>query len=468
MATATPPGASRQAPLQPPERPGAATRRGPVTAASVLAAGGLAAVVAVIAYLLLSGGGGTTYHLMFESADELVRGDQVQVGGVPVGSVKDIVLTHDYKAEVTIEVSSPLAPLHRGTTAQIRVPSLSSVANRYIALAPGPNNMPALPSGSTLPTTKTKGAVNLDQLFNTLNPETRKGLQQLIDGFAKQYEGVSHDVNLSTSYFPPALRETAHFFEEVTRDEHVLSSFLVEGAKAVGTIAAHGKQLSGVIDNGAQALKAIGSEQSKLEAGVKELPRTFREGNRTFAKLPEALAALRQLVEVSKPNTKTLAPFFERLTPLLSEATPVLHELSVAIDKPGPNNDLTDFALSLPGLAKSLKTASPNGVKALEESVPITTPLGPYAPDLVGLLHDFGQSTAYRDANGQYVRVSPDFADFKLSEGKLTPVSPEEGLEGLKTGQLRRCPGSATQPAEDGSSPFTDEGKLGCDPAEVP
>ena len=59
---------------------------------------------------------------------------------MPVGSIKNIVLTHDYKALITIHVDSSLTPLHEGTTAQVRVPSLTSVANRYIALTPGPNN----------------------------------------------------------------------------------------------------------------------------------------------------------------------------------------------------------------------------------------------------------------------------------------------------------------------------------------
>lgn len=468
MATSTPPGASGADRLQPP--PPASPRRSPVTLARALALGALALVVGAVAYLLLSGGGGATYHIMFSSADELVRGDEVQVGGAVVGTVKEIELTHDFRARVTVEVESPLAPLHKGTRAIIRVPSLSSVAARYISLAPGPNSAPALPSGSTLPMGDTEVAVNLDQLFNTLNPRTRKGIQQLIAGFHQQYKGVEHQVNLSTLLFPPALRETSHVFNEVTRDERVLSSFLVEGAKATGTIAAHSRQLSGLVNNGAQAFEAVGSRAKQLEEGVSELPKTLREGSRTFTQLPAALAALRNLVEVSKPDTKQLAPFFERLRPLLSEATPVLHDLSVAISKPGPSNDLTDFALELPGLAKRLESASPASVKALQESVPITSFFGPYAPDLVGLFHDFGQATGYYDADGHYVRVNPNFTDSKLSEEKLIPVSPEEGLEaeGLKTGQLTRCPGAATQPAADGSSPYTGEGELGCNPSEVP
>jgi hypothetical protein len=54
-------------------------------------------------------------------------------------------------------------------------------------------------------------------------------------------------------------------------------------------------------------------------------------------------------------------------------------------------------------------------------------------------------------------------------ENNLTPsASLQQGLANLKQGQLRRCPGAATQPAPDGSSPFTDTGQLECNPAQVP
>ncbi|MEA2313023.1 MAG: hypothetical protein QOE28_2991, partial [Solirubrobacteraceae bacterium] len=39
---------------------------------------------------------------------------------------------------------------------------------------------------------------------------------------------------------------------------------------------------------------------------------------------------------------------------------------------------------------------------------------------------------------------------------------------GLQTGVIKRCPGAASQPAADGSSPYTDNGNLGpndCDPS---
>ncbi len=132
----------------------------------------------------------------------------MQVGGVPVGSVTNIELTPDYKAVITIHVDSSLVPLHHGTTAQVRVPSLTSVANRYVALTPGPNSNPVYPAGATLPASVTGEVTDLDQLFNTLNPKTRKGLQGFIQGTAEQYVGQGKNLGTSVEYFAPALSAT--------------------------------------------------------------------------------------------------------------------------------------------------------------------------------------------------------------------------------------------------------------------
>jgi phospholipid/cholesterol/gamma-HCH transport system substrate-binding protein len=434
----------------------------------VLAVGGLALVVLIIAYLLFSGSSTGTYHLLFTNGGGLVRGDQVQVGGVPVGSVKNIELTSNNQAEITVEVQSSLLPLHQGTKALIRVPDLTSVAGRYISLSPGPNNNPVLPSGSTLSTRATEVPVDLDELFNTLNPQTRKGLEEFIEGNATQYQGVGKEINTATPYFSTALKATDHVFNEITREEPILTAALVEGAKTLETLADHGPQLSSLVRNGATTFGAVASEAKSLEEGLKVLPHALHEGNLALAEVPSTVASLERLVDVSKPNFKQLAPFLAALRGLFKAGTPVTGQLASAFSKPGPNNDLTDFARAVPGLYKSLQTSSPDAVKALEQSVPITNFFGPYSPDLIGLFRTFGLLAGYRDANGQYVRVSPNFADFKYEGEKLKPTTPTQGLEGLITKQLRRCPGAATQPAEDGSSPFTDEGLLGCDPSEVP
>jgi phospholipid/cholesterol/gamma-HCH transport system substrate-binding protein len=471
MATTTPP----KPPAAPPPPPGSPEppRRSPVPARErygrPLAVTALVVVVLAVLFLVFGRGGGATYKLEFAEGDQLVKGNQVQVGGVPVGSVTNIELTHDFKAIVTIHVNSSLTPLHHGTTAQVRVPSLSSVANRFVALSPGPNNAPALASGALLPASATKEVTDLDQLFNTFNPKTRKGLQQFIQGTAEQYVGTNKALAGATEYFAPSLSATDHFFAELVRDQSTFTKFLIETSKAVTTIGARKEALTDLIENANTTFTSIGSEQHNLATGLRELPITLRQGNKTFANLPSTFSALKKLVDASKPTVQPLNQLFSKLEPLLRTATPVVTNFASAFSRPGPGNDLTDFVRALPVLAAQLSSATPPAVQADREGIPITAFFGPYSPDLEGTLRDFGQTAAYYDANGHYARVSPVFPDFALgANDNLTPAIGAQALAPLKSGQLRRCPGAATQPAADGSSPFTDGGALSCEPSQHP
>ena len=437
-----------------------------------MAAGALVVVVAAVAYIVFAGGGGATYKFELENASQLVLGDQVQVGGVPVGSVTAH-RAHPQlpSALITIHIEGSLVPLHRGTTAQVRVPSLTTVAGRYVLLSPGPNNAPALPAGSTLPAGSGKGTTDLDQLFDTLNPRTRKGLQEYLRGRSRSSTPApAKRFGTDVEYFGPFLTSANHIFAELSKDQRTFTNFLVYSAKALTTLAAHREELTNLVSNGDRGLEALGAEQASLQQGVAQLPATLAQGNRAFAQLPSTFAALRKLATVAGPDTKTLAPLFAKLTPLVREAGPVLHDLSLALSKPGPSNDLTDSALAMPTLAQELVNGSPSDVKALQESVPVTAFFGPYSPDLEGFVRTFGTSAGYYDANGQYARLSPVFNNFKVgANNTLTPTTAQEGLQGLHTRELRRCPGAGATPSPaDGSAPFTDNGQLGCDPSQVP
>src|SRR4051812_30209336 len=162
-----------------------------MTVARGAAIGALAVVVILILALFLGRSSARSYKLVFQDAGQLVKGNQVQIGGATVGQVTDIELTDDNLAEITIKVKEgKVLPLHKGTRATIRATSLSGVANRYVSLDPGPNNAPAIPDEGKLQPDSTQSIVDLDQLFNTLDPRTRRGLQQVVQGSADQYEGV--------------------------------------------------------------------------------------------------------------------------------------------------------------------------------------------------------------------------------------------------------------------------------------
>ena len=93
-------------------------------------------MIAVVAIVVLLGGNGEEYEVTaeFENASQLVKGNEVVVGGTAAGSIKEIELGPEGQALVTFTVDEEYAPLHRGTVATIRSPSLSQIAGRQVQL----------------------------------------------------------------------------------------------------------------------------------------------------------------------------------------------------------------------------------------------------------------------------------------------------------------------------------------------
>lgn len=418
-------------------------------------------------FILFSGGGGTTYVFMFQNASQLVNGDQVQVGGRGVGSVTDIKLTQDNQAAVTVEVQEPYAPLHRGTTAVVRLTSLSGVANRYIAVLPGPDSAPEIPAGSTLGTDTTTSAVDLDQLFNTLDAPTRKGLANLLQGLAAQYQGKGPQANAALKYFGPSLSTTAAVTRQLAGDQQSFQDFVLRTSQLVSALSTKSNDLTSLISNANTTAGAIAQENTSLAQALDVLPQTLRQGSTTFVNLRSTLGDLDKLVAVSKPATKNLASFLATLRPLLRNADPTVTLLAKTLGQPGPANDLYNLLSDSPSLASTLKTASPNSVTALEKATPVLKFLRPYTPDLIGWIRDFGQTTTNYDANGHYARVQPIFNSHKLDGANtLQPIPPSDKYQGFQSVQINRCPGSASQPPTDGSAPWRDaSGTLECNPA---
>src|SRR5919202_4588308 len=109
--------------------------------ARLLTIAALAVGIVAVAVVLFASGGSYRVTLTLDNASQLVKGNQVKVGGVPVGKVTRLDLAPDGQAEVDLEIKDPdLTPLHRGTTAEVRSTSLSGIANRYVALTPAPNS----------------------------------------------------------------------------------------------------------------------------------------------------------------------------------------------------------------------------------------------------------------------------------------------------------------------------------------
>ncbi|WCB95927.1 hypothetical protein DSM104299_04679 [Baekduia alba] len=441
-----------------------------MTLARGLAVGALGVAV-VVAILLLTGGSKHEYTLVFQNAGQLVKDNDVQIGGRRVGRVADIKLDNQNLAEVKIQLDEPYAPLHAGTTATIRSGSLSGVANRYISLAPGPNSGPKLDDDTKLGLDKTTTSVDLDQLFDALDPATRKALQNVIKGSSTQYDGKGKQANEALKYFNPTLSTTSRLVNELDRDQQSLQDFIIYTARATTALAERRGDISSLVGNANTSAGAIASESASLNRALKALPLTLRQANTTFVNLRSTLDDLDVLVDASKPVAPKLAPFFKQLRPLVTDARPTIKDLSALISSPGAGNDLIDLLRKQPRLTQVATPTFKHTIKGLQQGTPVLQFIRPYAPDLIGWFRDFGQSTANYDANGHFARISPIVNAFQFTDspegGTLTALKPAERQVGLQSGKIRRCPGSSTQTATDGSNPYAPEGS-DCDSGIVP
>ncbi len=433
--------------------------------------------LALVMFLFVGRDDGHSYRFVFENAGQLVKGDVVRIGGSPAGSVTGIELTSDSRAEVEVSVKDEFAPLHRGTTATIRAQSLIGIANRYVDIHPGPNFRPALDNGAVLESDNTTSIVELDQLFNALDPPTRRGLQGVINGFADWYSGKEQQANRSAHYFAPSLVAATHLVKELNRDSRTFEEFLLETSNAMGALADRRSELTDLVGNAGETQGAIAADTEALSQALTELPPALHQGSETFAALRPGLDDVERLLVATRPVAPKLAPFFRRLRPFTERSVPTFRQLKLLFGRPGAGNDLRDAMTDLPPLARLTHRSLGSSRQALKDSLPMFSFARPYVPDLAAWLRSFGGAMATYDANGHYARAMPVFDAFNFVDdsdgGHLDPKAPAARGSSpyLSTGNLRRCPGAAGRTPSDGSAPFVDSGELAnpdCDPSQTP
>jgi phospholipid/cholesterol/gamma-HCH transport system substrate-binding protein len=456
--------------------------RGTAPIARVIALAAIVAAAAFAAVVLLGGAGaGYTVKARFENASQIVKGNLVQASGIPAGKVEDIHLTPDGQAELTLSIDKDYAPLRRGTLATVRQASLSGVANRYVDLRLPNDRAPAIPDGGVLDQDATTTAVDLDEIFNTFDPKTRKDLQQVIKGSAHLHKGQGERMNAGLLYLNPSLQASSRLFRELNSDSKLLGRFVVSSSQLVTDLADRHDDLAGLVDHLATTTDAIGSQQQALASSVEQLPPLLRRANTTFLNLRAALDDLEPLVDDSKPVAKKLRPFLAELRPLAQDARPTFNDLSHLLSEPGKGNDLVDLTNGQPPLrdvtvrdvhenGKDRDGAFPASARAIKDATPEVAFLRPYTVDLLGWFDDFSHSGTY-DALGAASRVGIYASAFTLAGGQLTPVPPELREQAFQaaatTNQRNRCPGGGDHPSADGSRPWKPSPDYNCDASQT-
>lgn len=273
---------------------------------------------------------------VFSSAVNIRRSSPVRIAGVDVGKVSSI-SREGNAGVVTMEIQSSGLPIHSDATVKIR-PRTFLEGNWFVELQPGSPSAKVVSSGYTLPITQTSDPVQLDQVLDALNTDTRTDLQNFLIGFGDGFtrkpdaaENAEQDpevyglngaqaLNRAYQRGPAALRATAVLNQAITGTvPHDLSKLVASIGKVTAALNVHEQQLGELIGNFNAFFRSFATESAALRTTVAELPSSLFAIDRGFAALEAALPPTRTFALDILPGVKNTNAMIAATLPWLEQ-----------------------------------------------------------------------------------------------------------------------------------------------------
>jgi phospholipid/cholesterol/gamma-HCH transport system substrate-binding protein len=350
---------------------------------------------------------GFRLNAAFNTAVNIAPKSPVRIAGVDVGTVSSVKRVGD-TGVVSMEISKTGLPIHADATLKIRARILLE-GNWFVELQPGTPAAPTLSSGATIPVSQTSDPVQLDQVLDALNTDTRANLQTLLIEFGSALtreptaaenaeqdpavRGLNAAQALKKLYIdsPKALKNGAIVTQAFGGvEERDLSKLIAGAEKLSASLNVHEQALGELIGNFNTFLGSLAAQSASLSATVAQLPGALQSGGRAAVNFNAAAPTIRtfslELAHSTEQTGSTIAaafPWIEQLTALfgpeelgayakgLKAAAPTLASLIVSSPPFFKQTDLFSKCLSnvfFPsGNAKLQDGSSTSGVEDYKE-----------------------------------------------------------------------------------------------------
>ncbi len=306
----------------------------------------------------------------FDSALNIHSKSPVRIAGVDVGKVSSI-QREGSTGLVTMEIEARGLPIHADATAKIR-PRIFLEGNWFVELQPGSPSAKTVSSGYTIPITQTANPVQLDQVLNALNTDTRANLQKFLIGYGEgltKHPSPSEDaeqlpevrgingaqaLNKTYKYAPEALRGGAIINQAITGTEtHDFSKLVASIGKVTAALNVHEQELGELIVNFNTFFESFSNQAAALRRTVSVLPSSLHSIATGFEALGRSFPPTRTFATDILPGVKS--------TPAtVAAALPWIEQTRLSLQ---PSE--------LGGVAKGLAEATPSLAKLSSEQIPV-------------------------------------------------------------------------------------------------
>jgi virulence factor Mce-like protein len=307
--------------------------RGGIAGNPVLIGAATVLVVLVAVFLAYNANQGLpfvpTYSLKAEtpSAANLVRGNEVRIGGTRIGSVDKIEVEQQDDgtsiAVLGLKLERSVAPLPKDSTVIIR--PRSALGLKYVELTRGTSDE-GFEDGDTIPLAQaTPTPVEFDEFVNMFDEDTRDAAAANLQGFGDAFAGRGQSLNQAIGAFRPLLRDIIPVARNLSSKETNLPRLIRELAKAASIVAPAAEsqaQLFVNLDITFGALRAVA--RPFIQDSISEGPETLDAAIAGFPVQRPFLANTESLFRELRPGVRALRGAAPDLADALEIGTPVL------------------------------------------------------------------------------------------------------------------------------------------------
>ncbi|MDX6663950.1 MAG: phospholipid/cholesterol/gamma-HCH transport system substrate-binding protein [Solirubrobacteraceae bacterium] len=308
---------------------------------------------------------GYRFKVAFPEATQLAEQADVRIAGVSVGKVthKDINLkTEPNRTIATIQLDSNIAPLHADARAILRQKTL--LGETYVELTPGTNTAKRIPEDGWLANAQVHDAVQLDEIFQALDPVTRRAFQNWQQDLAKGINGHGQDFNDAIGNLPTFIASGDDVLGVLDAQSAAVRRLIRNTGVTFGALTQNERQLHNLITNSEDTFGALASQNNALAETFHIFPTFLDESKKTFVKLEAFSKNTRPLIHDLRPVARDLRPTLRAVKAFAPDLENTFRKLDPLI---------TASRTGLPALTSTLKATTP----ALAQLQPFLEQLNP-------------------------------------------------------------------------------------------
>ena len=252
------------------------------------------------------------------------QGQTVRVSGVRVGDIAKVDLV-DGRAIVTMDVDPKYADvIHTDAKALLR--PKTGLKDMFVELNPGTRNAPRAKDGFTMPIDNTLPDINPDEIYGSLDADTRDYLRLLVDGAGLGLKDRGKDLNEVFRRFEPTHRDLARFTTKVAERRQNLRR-LIHNLNLLNTeLAGKSDELAQLVDSSAAVFRAFASEQGNITEAVNQLPGALQQTTQTLGKVERFANTLGPAARDLTPLGPKIDAANAAIKPLAREAAPIVRD----------------------------------------------------------------------------------------------------------------------------------------------